>query len=142
MPTVNNAKNLEFFKVIYDCWAIRMKDNEIYFKSFKIHSLCIMTGVKDLIKIVVRKTQETKATLLHHYSYITGWWVMLRVGIRQKMVEDLPGFFTPGQFWSNFGILLQAWNLLWNGTFWLLFSVCKSFVYLFVCKFKRYWSIP
>ena len=52
-PTVNHAKNLEFFKVIYDCWAIRMKDNEIYFKSFKIHSLCIMTGVKDLIKIVV-----------------------------------------------------------------------------------------
>ena len=81
-PTVNHAKKLEFFKVIYDCWAIRMKDNEIYFKSFKIHSLCIMTGVKDLIKIVVRKTQETKATLLHHYSYITGWWVMLRVGIR------------------------------------------------------------
>ena len=74
-PTVNHAKNLEFFKVIYDCWAIRMKDNEIYFKSFKIHSLCIMTGVKDLIKIVVRKTQETKATLLHHYSYIN--WMMM-----------------------------------------------------------------
>ena len=69
-PTVNHAKNLEFFKVIYDCWAIRMKDNEIYFKSFKIHSLCIMTGVKDLIKNCRRKNtgnqSDTTSSLLIH----------------------------------------------------------------------------